>query len=178
MKWFLWHILITGFWRWTIILCCLHYRWTSLIPTNPWCLRWRWNLEEIFLLEEFDGTYRSNFRSIHGKFHFALFSCFISSKNIHVDVFHKKYTSEKKTEFHTLMSHHRTITYCHNPKLLDYRELTKLVKHHTLDIYLIYATTLWNLHPWYRKVTYLSLNILKCLLSPNSSFLTKPPTEK
>jgi len=30
---------------------------------------------------------------------------------------------------------------CHNPKLLDYWELTKLVKHHTLDIYLIYATT-------------------------------------
>ena len=96
MKWFSWHILITEFWRWTIIRCCLHYRWTSLVPTNPWCLRWRWNLEEIFLLEEFDGTYRSNFRSIHGKFHFALFSCFISSKNIHVDVFHKKYTSEKK----------------------------------------------------------------------------------
>ena len=36
---------------------------------------------------------------------------------------------------------------CHNPKLLVSRELTKLVKHHNLDIYLIYTTTLWNLHP-------------------------------
>jgi hypothetical protein len=32
--------------------------------------------------------------------------------------------------------------HCHNPKLLVSRELTKFVKHHTLDIYLIYTTTL------------------------------------
>jgi len=30
---------------------------------------------------------------------------------------------------------------CHNLKLLNQFRITKLVKHHTLDIYLIYATT-------------------------------------